>query len=42
MKEELVRGINYSDHGVRLLGLTLSNLDKPASAIYQLKIPFKY
>ena len=42
MKEELARGINYGTHGVRLLGLTLSNLDKPASAIYQLKIPFKY
>jgi len=42
IKEELARSIDYKNRGVRLLGLTISNLDKPASVIYQLKIPFDF
>lgn len=40
-KEQLVLGIDYKDKGVRLLGLTLSNLDKPTNDFIQLEIPFE-
>lgn len=39
--EKLVRGIDYNQRGVRLLGLTISNLDKPTNDFIQLKIPFE-
>jgi DNA polymerase IV len=42
LKEELARSVDYGNHGVRLLGLTISNLEEPTSAIYQLKIPFVF
>lgn len=39
--ENLVRGIEYNNRGIRLLGLTISNLDKPTNDFIQLKIPFE-
>lgn len=38
----LVENIEDKESGVRLLGLTVSNLDSPVSEIVQLKIPFQY
>lgn len=40
-KEQLVRGIDYKSQGIRLLGLTISNLDKPTNDFIQLEIPFE-
>ncbi len=41
-KEQLVKGIEYDGQGVRLLGLTISNLDKPTNDFIQLEIPFEF
>lgn len=38
----LAHEIDYKSHGVRLLGLTISNLDMPTTEIIQLEIPFYY
>lgn len=40
----LTEEVDYRDHGVRLLGLTVSNLDVPDQVydIIQLEIPFEY
>jgi DNA polymerase-4 len=38
----LVEGIEDKERGVRLLGLTVSNLDRPVREIIQLKIPFQF
>jgi DNA polymerase-4 len=42
LMHELASGIEFNGHGIRLLGLTISNLDNRTSEIYQLEIPFKY
>lgn len=38
----LANEVDYKNHGVRLLGLTISNLDMPTSEFVQLEIPFYY
>jgi DNA polymerase-4 len=38
----LASEVDYKNHGVRLLGLTVSNLDMPTTEIIQLEIPFYY
>ncbi len=40
--EELAKSVDYKNQGIRLLGLTLSNLDMPTDDIIQLEIPFEY
>ena len=41
-KNILARNVDCRNHGVRLLGLSLSNLDMPTTDFVQLKIPFVY
>jgi DNA polymerase-4 len=38
----LANEVDYKNHGVRLLGLTVSNLDMPTNEFVQLEIPFYY
>ncbi len=40
--EQLAKGVDYKERGVRLLGLTISNLDRPTNDFIQLEIPFMY
>lgn len=39
---QLVHSVEYANRGVRLLGLTISNLDKPTNDFIQLEIPFEF
>jgi DNA polymerase IV len=38
----LIDTLEFANHGIRLLGLTISNLDKPTNDFIQLVIPFTY
>ncbi|MBN1119177.1 MAG: DNA polymerase IV [Bacteroidales bacterium] len=39
---QLIDELDFSNRGVRLLGLTISNLDKPSHEVVQLEIPYEY